>query len=198
MDLLAVFFRATPWALPLTGLSGVLIAFLARRLGAWLGVPRLLAWFFLTSCTGFLAVTITPSRDASFLGSPGHYFSMSWQLLGPSRLFSLNSDALNVWLYVPVGIFGGLCYLSGKRGSPLATLVLLPLISEMVQFVVPELGRSAFLMSDVANNWVGGAVGVVIALGLRLTWRRAEATLSSGGPPRISSGHSVMTRRRAR
>lgn len=158
VNVLSAFFRATPWALPLTGLAGVVLLAYTPRLKKWSQLPGPIAWCAAMSVIGFLTVTVTPSPDAGNWGR-AQTLSMDISLPIVSDLLTLSSSTLNVWLAVPMGLLVTMAALQSHRYWMLASLVALPLASELIQFALPVLGRSAFLLTDVVSNWLGAALG---------------------------------------
>lgn len=159
---LEVFFRGTPWAIPLTGLACLLLIPAARPLSRWLRVHAILAWLLCAAIAGYLSVTVTPSNDAGDW-SRSQSFSGQVEVLSPRDLMTLTSESLNVWVTVPVGFLAILVAALGGRVQVCAVVVALPALSEGVQYAVPALGRSAFLLTDVVANWAGVILGAVPA-----------------------------------
>lgn len=83
---------------------------------------------------------------------------------------------MNVWIAAPMGLATA-CWVQRRR-RPMWWLAFpygVALVAELVQMVVPPLGRSAFLFGDVVNTWLG------VTLGLALGW------LCSGGRQEFGS-----------
>lgn len=181
MQLFEAYFRSTPWALPLTGSTGVFLLPVVGRLGARLALRPWLVWCLGVSIAGYMSVTVTPSPDAGFWGG-GRYWS--WSVTWPlgRDLFMMSSETLNVWLAVPLGLTTMLAAWRG-RWALLSAPLLLPPAAEVTQWLLPGLGRSAFLLSDVTANWtgclIGAFVGTVIAVTVPRLGRPEERNLDT-------------------
>jgi len=177
-----IFFRATPWAIPLTAFALVALILISRPVGRGLRTRPVLAWLYLSAIAGYLSVTTTPSSSAGYW-STSQTINFQVQLGAARDLFSLTADSLNVWVTVPLGVSAVLVSWAGRKWTPVATAPLLPLAAESLQFLLPELGRSAFFLTDVVANWVGlamgAAVGWVICIAIVRLRPQAEALLRS-------------------
>ncbi|MET0820621.1 MAG: hypothetical protein ABWY58_06630 [Aeromicrobium sp.] len=158
------FFRSIPLAAP--GAIGCAIAFalVAPLLGRRLGVPPMTAWFFCTALGGFAALTLTPSGSALEgyrQGSTHFSASLVWPTV--EQLTSTNDVSLNVAAGVTLGAAGFVMSRARRHWAPLLIVVVAPVGAEVVQWTVPQLGRSGFLLVDVLDNWIGIAVGTAVA-----------------------------------
>lgn len=158
IDVIEVYLKATPWALPLTGLSAVLLACLARALGRWLRVRPWLAWLYGMSIAGYLTVTATPA--AGDFHSRGNGFNWS---LPPTRgldFFRVDNQSLNIWIAIPMAFLSVVVAGAGGRRIIWIAPWAAPFVVEVFQNEAP-LGRAAFLFADVFTNWVGSFAGTV-------------------------------------
>ncbi|QDO89449.1 hypothetical protein FNH13_14840 [Ornithinimicrobium ciconiae] len=116
---------------------------------------------------GILLITVTPSGSYADSGSCA---LRDWTPIQPSRLFTLNHDALNVWVFFALGL--ATTALPGRSffiGVGLACLT--PPVIELVQYLLPALGRSC-QSGDLVSNWTGAVVALLIAAGVRTLRRR--------------------------
>lgn len=177
------FLRSIPLALPGALVSALVFAVCAPRLGRRLSVHPVIAWFYGTALGGFAALTITPVRAALEGYKQGAtYFSTDVSLPSLRDLTSANDVSLNIFAGVALGVAG--VALARSRGAylPLVGVILAPVVVELVQWAVPALGRSGFLLTDVAQNWIGLAVGAAVAL-----------ATTSVTPGRASHAHGPST-----
>jgi hypothetical protein len=174
----SIYFRGTPWSLPIVGVAAVVLLAAAPAIGARLRLSPPLVWLTLMSIVGYLSVTVTPTGSYRPWGADWN-FSWAYQLPMPADLFRVNYDSLNIWLALPMGFFIALC--SFRKSLP--ALLIIPfgvaVGAELVQTAVPPLGRSAFLLSDVTNAWAGVLLGIGIAAVLRSIVQ--ESTTSRSG-----------------
>lgn len=146
---------------------------LAERAG-WRVVPTVVA---LAALTVVLALTLTPSTDGH---SHGIEAGGCLSLLPSDELHAVTEIAevgqlesqLNALLLVPLGV--ALMLAVRRLTIPLLTVLVLPVLIELAQGVLP--GRICSL-SDLLLNAGGGALGVALAA---LVVRRSEAAAASG------------------
>lgn len=154
------FFHSIPLAAP--GAVGCAVAF--ALVGPWLG-PRLgvhpvTAWFFCTMLSGFAALTLTPSRSAIEGLPQGHtHWSTGLALPTPEQLTSVNDVSLNIVAGLALGASGLVMARARRRVAPMLVVVAAPVVVEVVQWAVHQLGRSGFLLTDVVDNGIGILVG---------------------------------------
>lgn len=161
--MLAAYARSVPpWVLVVVALTvalaGVGLVLLLRR-----GRRDLAGWTLFSGVLVVIAVIkFSPSIDP---------FDTSWCGLGewrpirPNQLLSMSHDALNVWVFVVLGVAAAA--LPGRHFVLGAAIALIgPLAVESTQYLLPVLGRSC-QSTDLINNWTGGLAGLVIAAALR-------------------------------
>ena len=134
-----------------------------------LKIPRAHGWALLMSLGVVLSATITPSREALLFGSQGSgTCDLSRIGLAPLQdLSHLNDTSLNILLFVPLGLVIGLCPRSRATYIVLAGAFVLPASIELIQLLVPPLGR-ACQSADVIDNLTGLVVGLVGGVVARL------------------------------
>jgi hypothetical protein len=169
---LSIYFRGTPWSLPIVAVAAVVLLAAAPAAGRRLRVGAILFWLAAMSIVGFLSVTITPTGSWRPWGADWN-FSWAYDLPRPGDLLRPDYDTLNIWLALPMGFFVALCAI--KRSNP--TLVALPFVlaigAELLQTAIPPMGRSAFLLTDVINTCAGALLGIGLASLLRTAAQRA-------------------------
>lgn len=141
---------------------------LGRRLGAWLGTSAILASSLIIAAGIILAATVTPSQ-----GALAHGFVSSGTCdLTRSGLATWNQlswpgvIALNIVLFVPLGIAIGL--LPAVRARPWIVLLayVLPVTIEAIQLVALPLGREC-QSGDVIDNVTGMTLGLLAGSAVR-------------------------------
>jgi len=172
--------RGDPWAVPAALLALVLATAAAWPMARRMKAPVVPVWLFLASVGGFLAATVTPTAGA---GQWSRHAASSFAVVFPSpaELHSLNVTSLNVLLGVPLGLAAVLLAGELRRWWPLLTAVTLPLTVEVIQHLLPVLGRSGLLLPDVIDNVIGLAVGGflgALVFGVVLWWRRSSRQAS--------------------
>ena len=150
-------------------LATVLCGAAARRLR----VRPVHAFLLLLALGVVLAATVTPSREAVLYGAVGSgTCDLATIGFGPwSSYVGLNDAALNVALFVPLGLVIGLLPPSSYRLPIAVGALILPVAIEATQLIVTSLGRgceSADVFNNLAGLFIGLAVGVIVSALLRL------------------------------
>jgi len=114
-----------------------------------------------------VAMTLTPVSDPVGSGELARvWLGVPQEPILPSTWWPLDDRALNVLLYVPLG----LAIAQIGRGRWLARIVvaalLAPLVVESVQRLIPVMHRGPQWI-DVADNLIGLAVGLVFGFAIR-------------------------------
>jgi hypothetical protein len=130
----------------------------------------------------FAALTMTPTR-ASLDGPSGSTsVSLAVNLPSAAQLLSVSSESLNI----VAGAFLGFCatagFLTRKMAVSVGISLCLPVVSELVQWSIPQLGRVGFSLTDVVLNWSGVLLGFITAYVLLLVYwcaRRRRKPVSS-------------------
>ncbi len=126
-------------------------------------MPRWLSVLAGMSAVGFVALVATPSHRALDSSEAG---SFVWSVRLPSLrdLVVFTELGLNIWIAVPMGLFGvplGRCV---ARFWPVVVAALVPLGCELLQWAVPSMARVGFQFSDLAANWTGVLCGALLGL----------------------------------
>lgn len=163
MGIFDAFFRAIPWFLPGALLGAMVAAAIAPVLSRRWDSSKLAAWAFLTTGFAFVALTATPSH-----GELGEYGStaISLGVMPPSlaELLSVNGTSMNLVAGIGLGLGAAWLSVSSRAKWPLIAALVLPFVAELVQYLVPQLGRSGFLLTDAVINCVGVLLGAAIVL----------------------------------
>lgn len=204
--MVGIYLDATPWALPVALVGGVLVAACSPVVARWTRVPFWLVLGVGLAWTGFLSVTATPSAMpwvSTDLGL-GQGGTLSWQVdtISWSSLTRVSERSLNVWLAVPLGLTSLLLARARRSVVPLLLAAAAPVAVESLQWAVPQLGRAGFLMEDVTLNWTGlaggAAVGVLllplVGRSLRPAPRRRSRSARAGST-RSATSTGVTSRR---
>lgn len=151
-----------PYFLPGLGLSIVLAFAFGQRVARRLRTSWAAAGLLIISVGAVLAATIPPDRGP--LGWAGHTGCDLGRIgLAPMGAYLRITDtSLNVALFIPLGLAVGLLPSGSisRRGWLIA--VALPFAIELVQLIVPVLGRGC-QSADVVDNLLGLAIGGALA-----------------------------------
>lgn len=157
---------ATPWVLPGALTVVALSLVLSRHLARWLGSSAVFAFLLAGAFGSVVVVTVTPSADGGFWGR-GRAASFEATLPTLGQLLTVNEISLNVALFLLPAIAAALVRRRTARRTVVALVWVLPLTVETVQYVLPVLGRSGFLLNDMVANMLGVAIGTAAGLLLR-------------------------------
>lgn len=168
-----------PWLLPGTLLSLLAAIAGARRVGAWLGVPALVAGVLVLDVGVILAATLSPLGCACpEVGTAAGRCDVSRFGLAPlAALWPPGDVAGNILGFVPIGFAIGLARHRRRATALLLVAILMPVAIEATQLLVESLGRSCEA-ADVVDNLTGVALGV--AAGLVVAAGRAEVPADRG------------------
>ena len=159
-----VYFRATPWAIPLTAFAAIFLVMAARQIGERVELPRWLVIVFGTALAGFFAVTVTPSGPWQSALHSRRISAEGTHFIFPGEFMHRTEPSLNAWLCVPLGFLAVIAAIRyGKYVVPVLVIAA-PVLSEGIQWLLPQLGRSAFLVADVVANWSGLTYGGLAGL----------------------------------
>jgi len=144
----------------------------ARRLGT----GRVMAWLLLATVGVILAITMTPSRWALEFGAQGTV-SCDLSRIGPASLevyLQFNDPALNVLMFVPLGVLIGLLERRQHRRAIAVAAILLPFAIETIQAFAVPLDR-ACQGGDVFDNLAGLFIGLAAGWVAGTLWRSGRA-----------------------
>lgn len=155
------FFRSLPLVIPGTVVAAFVLAVLAPYASRRFRVGKTTFWLFGTAVAGFLALTLTPTSSVLDGYKAGQtYISLHVTLPTVNQLTSINEVSLNVVAGIAIGVTAFLFSRSSGKNGAIYLAVSLPVVAEIVQWVISQLGRSGFLLTDVVQNWLGIAAGV--------------------------------------
>lgn len=158
--------RALPWLWP--GLLVVLFiaAASARPVAQALGT-RPVAGFAIVSAFGLVIVaTLTPGLLAG-LGGP-RFASFSFDSGSLGQLGGFNATTANALMFAPLAAL--VAATPRRHGTAVGLIVLtsvLPFMVEGVQWLIPDLGRVGFQLTDAVLNFVGAAIGTLVGVLVR-------------------------------
>ncbi|MGB3674705.1 MAG: VanZ family protein [Candidatus Nanopelagicales bacterium] len=155
--------QAVPWALPFFGLSvvvGVLVGIAGR---SRFRAPWWCVWAVIASAGLAIGYTLTPTgqtyQDVGVCG-----LELTIPQVTPDLFYRPSLEALNIWLFVPLGLSAMLLTHSSRMSAWIALGVLAtPIAIEAVQAAIPALGRSC-AADDVLYTMVGAGIGLVLGL----------------------------------
>ena len=155
-------------AVPLSALAmAVTIVIIVATNGTvarWLGTGRIVAVLLLFGFGFVMSATLLPTADA--LAGNGSTGSCDLSRIGLPTLEELtrvNDTSLNVLLFVPLGIGVGLLPRTRAAGAAVVVAVSLTFVVEMVQLLLPVLGRGC-QTADMVDNLLGLGIGFVAGL----------------------------------
>lgn len=70
---------------------------------------------------------------------------------------------LNIILFVPIGVFGGILFLNKKKRSGILPIILGMIVTMTVEYLQLTLQCGTFELDDILNNMIGTIVGVFLA-----------------------------------
>lgn len=153
------------------GLAG--IAAIWPKVADRVGWPRGYTLVELLALTLVLSLTLPPGEESEQPGLRECFIGGIAALKGGLTHFgNVSGTALNVLLFVPVGF--GLAAATRKLWPAVTVSLLLPVVIEWAQTLLP--GRECD-SGDVAANFAGGLVGVVLAAVFVWRGRRARRLL---------------------
>jgi glycopeptide antibiotics resistance protein len=151
-----------PWFLPGTALFALVGVLAARPLARWLPTHPVIAWGLFVSLGMVLSATLTPLRGHFNFAATGGTCDLSRIGLAPiDDLGEINDTTLNILLFIPLGISLGLLDRSRRTGLLIAVAVVLPVMIETTQLLLPALERGC-QSADVFDNLTGLVIGLAI------------------------------------
>ncbi|MFC6286367.1 hypothetical protein ACFP3Q_18060 [Nocardioides sp. GCM10027113] len=67
-----------------------------------------------------------------------------------------------------------------RSAWPILAAVAVPFLAEGVQWLLPPLGRAAFLFADIVANWIGVVLGALLAAAVALAGQTSDRRVSAG------------------
>ena len=162
-DSVRLYTATLPWFLPGLVLALLLGIPLSGPVARTLRARRSVAYLLIVSLGAILAATLPPGADGFDRLADG-IGACHLHRLGPAAshdYLSVSEVSLNVLLFVPLGIALALLPRTRRTLGIAVTAFLLPVAVEVIQLVVPTLGR-ACESGDVVDN----LAGLVLGLGL--------------------------------
>jgi glycopeptide antibiotics resistance protein len=182
------FFRATPWALPGTLVIAIVMTAAAGPLARKLHAHPFLVWLFGVAVGGYIAVTTTPTADASLLwgqhGDPAFHLAIP----RPSDFVGIDEHFLNLSVAAPMGFAAALLASNVRNWWPVVAVLAAPLVAEAIQGYLP-IGRSGFSSTDLCFNVTGAVIGLAVGTAAQAlaAWRRKRGA----GTPRQQSAEQA-------
>jgi hypothetical protein len=137
---------------------------IARRLGDSLGTRPALGFALLMAVGLAISATVTPSGDALGRGltGSGECDLSRWNLATLPQVAQAGEVAVNILLFIPLGIAIGLLPRSRGQLIAMAAAAALPVATEVTQLVAVPLGREC-QSGDVIDNLTGFVLGLCVA-----------------------------------
>jgi glycopeptide antibiotics resistance protein len=151
-----------PWLAPGSVVALVVSVLASGRVGAWLGIHRILAAFLLFSLGVIVAGTLSPLRGGGLLQPEAPRacdISRTW-LATPLDLVTADDVVINILMFMPFGFALGAIPASWRKVVVILLAVALPFGIEGTQLLVGPLGRGC-QSADVVDNLTGLVIGVV-------------------------------------
>jgi hypothetical protein len=174
----------TGWMLLFAAVAGLVAIVIGLVVGSRLGPLAGVAWCgLLWSVAVIGVVTLIPARNGlGYIPADQHATSCSWDIGGPSpdgfAILGGGQQLLNTLLFVPSGLFLVLAVARWRAAWVLVPLGLVALAAyslgiEETQLHVARIDRACDV-TDIIDNVIGAAIGVVLGLAvlpLARPWR---------------------------
>lgn len=159
------FIENVPFFLPGLAVCVVLGIILSKRLAAFLGTTRAVAFLLIVSVGTILFATLSPTTPALGIGagSSGECDLSRLTIASRSTLLADSDVSLNIVLFVPLGFALGLLPWTRRSAVIVAMALLLTVAVESTQLLAPGLGRGCET-ADMVDNSLGLAIGLVAGL----------------------------------
>jgi glycopeptide antibiotics resistance protein len=162
-----------PWLIPGTAIFAIVGIFASRPLSRILRTGPFVAWMLAVSIGAIVFATLTPLNgvfEPSNAG-PGHCDLSVMSLIPLESVFNRDDRALNVLLFIPLGVSLGFLPWSRRTAALLLLAFAAPFVIEWSQLVLPSLNR-ACESGDVIDNLTGLVAG--LAVGSVIAWSVPE------------------------
>lgn len=175
-------FNVLPWLIPGLVLSAILGILAGRRVGRVFGTTPAVGWALIVGFGLVISATLTPLRagldfDATGIGTCD---LSRFGVVPPRELLRIGDPSLNVLLFMPLGFALGLVPRSRRSVALAVVAVASPLVIEIVQLVLPILGRGC-QSADVFDNLTGLVLGWLIGIGFAVLSDRVAPPADSTG-----------------
>lgn len=162
---LSTWSEALPWFFPAMMLSVFVSVFVSRPFARLFILSQPVAFGVLCALGLTLSATLTPLGDMAVeIGRSGACDTSRVGLPPLGQLRGVNDTSLNVLLFMPLGFSIGLIPSRGPKTMLIVAAMALPASIEVVQLLVPSLGRgcqTADVIDNVAGLLLGFGAGVV-------------------------------------
>lgn len=151
-----------PWLVPGIAIAIVVSIVGSDSVGRWLGIRRFVAWFLLFSVGVILSGTLSPLAGVEAVGDGAARtcdLTRTW-LASEAEIVNGPDVALNVMLFIPVGLALGTSRISWRTALVLLIAITIPFAIESTQLLVTSLHR-ACQSADVVDNLTGLTVGLI-------------------------------------
>jgi len=177
---------ALPWVLPGTLIFAMIGVLVSRPLARRVGTHPLVAWLLVVSASAIVFATLAPLYgvfEPSATG-PGRCDLSNLSIIPFRELRRHDDRALNILLFIPLGIAVGLLPRSRWKALLVLASIAAPFVIETTQLLVPALNRGCQGI-DVIDNLTGLIIGLVIGgiAGALLRRLAAEGAASTGRAP---------------
>ena len=165
---LARWVQSVPLFPIILGAGVIFTVVFSAAIAKWLKVPVWVTAGLLIGLSLVLAATWSPAAS----GVSGPCLRSIQPPVDPRDLISRSDNAMNTWLFVPLGFFAALA--SFRRSWIILVAFAMPFVVEFGQRILPVLDRRCQFQDLVDNTWgliLGAAAGLVVGFAVGL-WRR--------------------------
>ena len=182
-DIGAAYRHLLPWFLPGMLVFSLLGAAIARPVGRLFRAGPGLGFSLVFTLGIVLSATLTPLRGAFNPDAVGGTCDFSRIGLAPlGLLLHIDDTSLNIAMFAPLGIVIGLVGRSRAKAVLVGVAIVLPILIETTQLLVPSLERGC-QSADVFDNLTGLALGLLFGTALRWILDSAVDDGSGSAPP---------------
>jgi len=162
------FIEAVPWFLPGVAFVAVLGILVAPALGRFLQTRSIVAFLLVLSVGAILFATLSPTAVVLAVGSSSHQACdlSRLGLASIAELTSINDTSRNVVLFIPLGLTLALLPPTRRTLAVVLSAILLTVLIEMTQLLLPALGRGCE-SADIIDNTMGLMIGLGVGLAAR-------------------------------
>lgn len=181
--------RQTPYAGVGLLVTAVVALAVARPLGRRLGLPGVGVAAWIGALGLVVSLTLTPRSTWAAVTERVCTLD-TWTPLGLHSVLALDQRAANAAMLVPLALLSALPRERRRLVATLTVAAALPLVVEVVQYVLPGLGRICH-SEDLVDNLAGVAVAAVVGLAVRwvLGRRAARHAASAATDAQVAGVH---------